>query len=510
MNQDTALASSFGDLRKKSRRGPCLVILIFWALLYLPHLRTSPSWYGDETLAVEIAKNLLQGQFATGAQWNTFFTIVYQPVYEWLLAAGMFCFGGDILGARLVNALLALVSGLALFLLGRRLMGQRTAFAASLIFLGAYQNVIHFRAAYAHNGVAAGLAIGLLAACCHPTLRNNCLTGLGNLLAVGAHPLGIFTAISSALPRWNRPRSWLLIAFIPAILFLLLYVPVYLRFGAWMTEDMLTIFRSYGSYSDEHSGNLILNFSRFYTQDSYHLLGVVGLLLVLLPKWRAKLWPLLTAFIILSYFLFSNRSNLTVFYYQAIVVAPLLALGVAILLGVGSDWMARRFQRKVLRGLPVAAAVLLAMPALISVIRGQLLTRHHYWVTQSITDYESAARWLNAHTGPEDIVITNSSLGWLLDAPTGSLLQLTAYAGHKTFMHEYGTPQERFRFPLTKERVRFIAIGDIDQRWGLAQPHVEETLTSFGVDKWPVVWTSENCLILENPDFQSAPANSTP
>jgi 4-amino-4-deoxy-L-arabinose transferase-like glycosyltransferase len=498
MNQ----TSSFHSLRAQSRKIPCIVILIVWALLYLPHLRTAPSWYGDETIAVDIAGHLLKGEFATGAQWNTFFTIVYQPVYEWLLAIGMFCFGGDILGARLVNVLLALASALSIFLQGRRLMGQRMAWAAALIFLGAYQNVLHFRAAYAHNAVAAGLAIGLLAACCQSSIRNNCLTGLGNLLAVGAHPLGIFAAISSALPRWNKPRSWLLIGIAPAILFLLLYVPVYLRFGNWILEDASIIFRSYGVYTDQSDG-LFLNFYRFFLQDTYHLYGALGLLLILLPKWRRKLWPLISAFLILSYFLLSNRSNLTIFYYQAIILAPLIAIGISLLVGSASDWVARRFRKKVIRWVPMVAALFLVLPSLLSVLQAQLVTRHHFWVTQSIPDYESAARWLNSHTEPDDVVIANSNLGWMLDASNGSLLQLTAYAGHKTFMHEYGTSRERFRFPLTKDRVRYLVIGDIDERWGLDRPFVTETLESFEADKWPRVWTSENCVILENPAFQS-------
>jgi hypothetical protein len=51
--------SGFGKFWSSySTTAAILILLIFWALLYLPALRSYPGWYGDETLAVTAAQNL--------------------------------------------------------------------------------------------------------------------------------------------------------------------------------------------------------------------------------------------------------------------------------------------------------------------------------------------------------------------------------------------------------------------------------------------------------------------
>jgi hypothetical protein len=72
---------------------------------------------------------------------------------------------------------------------------------------------------------------------------------------------------------------------------------------------------------------------------------------------------------------------------------------------------------------------------------------------------EHAAAWLNGRTSPNDLVIANVNLAWLLKARTADFLQ---------------------------------AFG---------RPNVEKLVEKISGEKWPVVWSGKYYLILGNPKF---------
>jgi len=152
-------------------------------LLYLPHLRTVPGWYGDETTALLIGKQLFNGEMAFGAVSNTFVTVVFQPLYLAMVGFG-YWLTSDILGARFLNTLLAYGTALTIYGIGRRIFPSRIAFGGALLFLVCDQSVIHFRQCFPHNAVAFGAAIAILSICRRSERKGaNLSAGLG--VAVG-------------------------------------------------------------------------------------------------------------------------------------------------------------------------------------------------------------------------------------------------------------------------------------------------------------------------------------
>ena len=93
--------------------------------------------------------------------WHPYFP--YQPGYAWLAGCFAFLTGGDILGARFLNALIALFIAMLISFWGRQHFGVIAAWFGALVFLSYDQSVIHFRWVYPHNAVALGFALCLLA-----------------------------------------------------------------------------------------------------------------------------------------------------------------------------------------------------------------------------------------------------------------------------------------------------------------------------------------------------------
>lgn len=503
------------DRRRRLNLWPVLLFLFVWSILYLPHLRTNPPWYGDETVALAAGLDLTRGIAAHRAVLNTFWHpyAPYQPGYELLIGSMARLFNGDILGGRIVNALLALCIALVIYFYGRCGLGVFPSLFAALLFLSYEQSVIHFRWIFTHNLIALGFAITFLALSRPAGRRNDVVAGLGLALSAAALPLFVYGCVPAALIRLKRPASWLWL-FGPA----LIVVGSSLLLGWLMTQpnqvlwsDLTATFRFYTHSSRESSASvaqIVLNILRFFTQDIWHAIGALMLVLCLCRRFYA----IGLSGLVIAFLLVQNRQNLTIFYYQAVVFLPLMMLAYGAVLHRLFLFLRRRgVQLTIVRAsqvtllfVPLAAALSLAPHAL----AGNLKPRIHYWTTQSSDEVEQAARWLNERTSREDLVICHANISWLLHARTADFQQATTWAGLPTWPFDSPLPRAQFRYQADLDSAKFAVVGDIDKRWTFLQPNVEKIVEKMVAEKWPVVWFGLNYLILANPALPGA--NSVP
>lgn len=486
---------------------------LIWILLFLPNLRTSPSWYGDETGTLLIGRELFNGETAIGAlnltYWHPYYP--YQPGYGWVVGLFAAITKGDILGARFLNALIALAIALIIALAGRSRLGIVPAFFASAIFLTFPQSIIHFRWVYPHNAVALGFTIAAVYLLKPSRPRNNWFAGVGLAIAALAHPIFSYGAVGAFFCRLKRPRAWLPLA-IPAALavistwtFLIIHYFPQLN----LFHDLGTL-ASYYLGGSEKNADLLTNSWHFYTQNTFHLLSAVTVLLC----FQRRLYPLAIFAGTLSILLLNNRQNLTMFYYQAIILTPILCLAWGTALATLIRFLRRECSTPLLISFVKVSALLIPLIFLLCdlapVWQGKLIPRNQYWVTQNTREVEAAAKWLNDHTSPTDLVIANVNLAWLLDSKWADLIQATLAEGLPTEYFSDGAEPGRFRYSAHLTDAKYLVLGDIDQRYTLGLPNVLKNLQHLEVDKWPVVWSAENYAILENPHFSGEKSNVPP
>ncbi len=501
MSESSTPHRSASSLRNLLIWGPLLTIVLFWQLLYMPRLRDTPGWYGDETAAVVMGQNLFKGLPTNGPFFQTYWHQFnpYQPGFLWLTGLFSAVTGGDILGARFFTALIALAIGLAICFLGRSRMGILPAWFGSLLFLSYPQSVIHFRAVFAHDGVALGFALACLFLLRPSRPRNDWRVGLSLAIATLCHPLFTHAAIAAWLCRLKKPGAWWRLALPPAIALGLIFLFVTITYWphAWLIDDIRSLSRHY--QSDTEQNNVITNISVFYTQDFFHIGAVIGILLCC----RRRLYPIAICAAVASYLLLHNRQNLSVFYYQAIILVPILALAWA----GGVSVLVSYFRKKsfALRGRRLAFGAVFLLPIVLlaiqlgPILRGKLPTRIDYWLTQSTPEVDLAASWLNNRTTPADLVIANVNIAWLLHARTADFFQIVLWGGKPTEFFPDGMPRERFRYPASLDRAKFVVVGDIDQRYVFGRPNVDAVVEQIQKEKWPVVWQEEFYTILANP-----------
>lgn len=481
---------------------PFFIIAMVWALLYLPNLRTNPKWYGDETLIHDTARNLFKGIPSNFGLWNTFWHphYPYQPLYTWICGLFAFLGSGDILGSRFFNVLLALACAVSIYSLGKKFFGGGAALFSSLMFLTYQQSIIHFRMSYAHNGAALGnllLVLYLL----QPANRPNSIRGgLGLALSAGSHPLFVHSALAAWLIRLRNPKSWIPL-FLPAGIYLLVSLGlIYLRFGVWLSEDIRHLFETFTARGEQDASGLkaaLTNFTQFTLQDPYHIFMTAGLFLCI----NKRCYPIALMGLLVTLMLVKNRANLIVFYYQAIVILPVMTLAWA-------RWyeLAQGFFNRILK-FPKLMLLVWTIPSLLFFCNlapswsGQLMPRNQYWVTQDTDEVDSCAEWINQRVQINDFVVANPNIAWRLSAKVAPYLQVVTWYGDSTQGYENGNRRERFRYDCSLERARYAVIGDIDQRWTFGEPNVYKLVERLQNNQWPIVWKGNYYLVLANPAY---------
>jgi len=484
-----------------------LALTLVWALLYLPHLRTSPGWYGDETLTLMIGKSVFAGNVADRALTATFWhpSYAYQPGYAWLVGAASMAFQGDIVGARLLNAVLAYAIALLFVFGGVRVFGWTTSLFAAALFLTYSQTIIHFRWIYPHNLVAFGFLLTALFLLRKASPKSDFSAGLGLGLAALSHPLFAHGAIAAWACRLKRPVSWIRLAVFPALALAATLGWTWLRLNPkpWLWEDILALGSFYNQFSQDNGSGLqsARNIFFFYSQDAFHLGAFVCALLCI----RKRFYAIPVFLAVVSVLLLQNRQNLPVFYYQAVVFLPILALAYAGGIRHLEVRLRAAFGSRA-RAVPLFALILPAYLFVLNLppsLSGTLVPRNQHWVTQSTQEVEAAARWINEHSVPTDLVVCHQNIGWLLRPKTTDLMQATAWSGRPTFTFEKLPEKARFLFPADLLAARYLVLGDIDQRWTLAQPNVDWIVNVLTQEHWPVVWRGEFYLIAANPRFET-------
>ncbi len=166
-------------------------ILVFWAILFLPNLRTNPNWYGDEAIVLEEAWTLSQGHPRYGAMREDFLSPNPHPPHYLLALGGMLqIFGNDILTGRILQVMVALVTTAILFWVGTRLRDKNFGFLCAAAFLCYPEVVIHYRWVRGHPmmGMWALASVGFLIQYVQEKRsRDIALAGLMASLAVGSH-----------------------------------------------------------------------------------------------------------------------------------------------------------------------------------------------------------------------------------------------------------------------------------------------------------------------------------
>jgi 4-amino-4-deoxy-L-arabinose transferase-like glycosyltransferase len=467
-------------------------ILVVGAALRLPQLDTVPGWYPDEGSNIAIAASLAQGDLSYLAFEDSYFISGRMPIVCYEMALLFRCLGIDILWARLVTAVLGLVTLLILFLVSDRVAGRAVALSAAA-FYAVYPGAVALsRMAFTYNHLAPLALLALyglwrvqedsgqrwvfLSACC---------TGLALLTDVAAVSLLVFFVVALV---FLRPRA--LVWSLPLSLFPLLAwgLTMWLSAGAHFLYDVrFTLQRTSPSLSVQMVR--VLFYRTALEGDVWLAFGGVGLLTAGERRQRR----LFGGFYWVALIVLAQNSPL---YGQAsyflVPLFPLAAWGIGTLAVRWIPVLLREVEQcatGALKWFPLshrvrkASVIALTSGVLFLLLAAPLVTMaaEGVWMGHALylsrfgstladpSTARKAAAYVNAYTDRKDVVLTSPTIAWLVDARAADFQMAVAATGRATQHFPAGIPEQRFRFDPRLEDAAYVILDPVWRGWAAGQ-----------------------------------------
>lgn len=514
------------------------LIILLAALLRLVNNDTNPGWYADEATHVLIADQLAQGTNRYMAVSGTPLMFAKMPAFDLLLAA-LFRLGGSGIGAaRDLTAVMGVITVMLVYFVTRRIVRDPVLSLWSASLMAVFpQAVLYSRIGFSYNLLVPFVLVAYYALWEYaretgiPTLPQGAPRGQWLLLAAAAIGLGtlvdlwmfslLLPMIAVVMLRHPRHLIWAIpLLFLP----ILIYAGINLAVSSdsFLFDMRFTLSRLAGGGLSSQLRTLAGNYSRLLLPDLWLTLAIVGLFFIAPPRLR-----LLTAMFFLFPIAFIGRSQalFSLSAYYMIPLLPFAAISVGTLLRHGlprahqllldglnsfavkdrrrffwSSWMQRKMGALAWVLLLLLAVTPFAVNSvqLSQQVMGRFQTAIDPFLV-SARDAGSAAAFLNARLGPEDLVIASPGIAWLLDANTADPQMTLAFAGKATPHLPAGIPRSRFAYSPAVESAAIVIIDDYWRNWAY---HNVAGLTDIirEINRWPMVLKSGTVEIYANPN----------
>ncbi|HUK82548.1 MAG TPA: glycosyltransferase family 39 protein [Verrucomicrobiae bacterium] len=523
-------------LTTKREKAIAVSLLILWALLYLPNLRSNPNWYGDEGEWMEKSWTFIHGTPRIGPITNDFvFPYPYPPLYMLVNGALLRVFGDDIVVGRALGAVTALAAAVVLFWIGRRLRDEWFGAMCATALLVYPQADMNFRWVRSHPmaGALAMASAGFLISYLQDKRFKDLvwagalcsLATATNYYAVGMIPAVMAVALWVNGRRWREPAAWrdVIVGTLTAggygALFVLWYVST--KGGA---GHLLEQVHRLGGMTQPPSlaevGARIVKFC-FTTpthigprglegRDWWLIAAVAGL--VAFPVARLRVWLVVWASL-LMFPIFRKQDNVSVFFYPATIFLPLMALGVG-----GATEQLGRFWQWVMKK-PGALAPRLAPAGVAFVLWGATSLKDSFGHFDSMIDMftqsappasaDAALEFVNTNTTSNDFVLVPKQIYWLVkNAKKSMLSHCVTYEGRTNDAWPVSIPHGLFWFDCRWPNAKYLVLASgvtssgqprgIDLIYTRGLAGVPDVIEGMVQKKWPVVFTGGHQVALVN------------
>jgi 4-amino-4-deoxy-L-arabinose transferase-like glycosyltransferase len=538
----------------KRERNIAIGLVVLWAMLFLPNLRTNPNWYGDEGEWMEKSWTFIHGTPRVGPIVDDFiFPYPYPPLYMIVNGTLLRVFGNDIVVARALGAVTALATAVLLFWIGTRLLDKNFGFLCAAAFLVYSEANVNFRWVRSHPmaGTWALASVGFLIRYVQEKrLRDAAWAGIFCSLATATnyftYPLIGAVIVTVAIVNWREwksPRAWRDVIIVGAVacayagLFVLWYSAAH-GWGQLMTQvGRLTSIANnearptFGGEVERFIGNVWTLGFKTPTQgppmpwsghDWWLTVATIGFVFLPTRDWRLRLWVPFWL-LVLMYGVFKKLNNVPLFFYPATIFLPLMAVGFAGVLTWAAE-LVKQFAGKSKEATATAVAVIVLAGFGLQSASGawdHFHTRIDMWTQQSATDAEAAMTFVNAHTAKDDFVIVPKQIYWLARCDRRSMLTFCArYEGVDNDMPVPAhIPTELYWFDCRLDQAKFLVLEygaeqrtlpdgrtgqlpvGIDAVYTIGLRGVREVIQQTQQEKWPVVFQQGAYLVMANPRF---------
>jgi len=501
----------------------------YFRLVNHPH---TPGWYTDEGTHLDIAQNMARGRIQYMALNQSMMVVAKLPLFEGILAGLLYLFEGGMTTLRLLSGSLGLVTVGLLYLTVRQTIGKNLALLAAFIHTIYPDAILYSRFGFSYNLLAPLLLItywGLWRYCqATISLARQRVSLLVAAIALGLGttcdlwmfiPMGPFILV--VLNQNWRDLWWSLpILSLPFGIYSLIMFTLSPQ-AFWFDIHFTLFLINHLSWVDQWR-TLINNSTVLMTQNSWIVLGVIGLFLLSQKQARA----LLLLIVLFQIIVLGRKVALyNLSFYYLIPVLPLISIGVAVFikhsLHYGQQQLTEMFetllarwtqlikyniplQRYLISGGSGLLLTWLIITPLISITLTNVHRIQHGYPTEidpfllNPEHTQQAAEFINHHLQTETTVIASPGLAWLIQGKVADFQMSAAYTGQRTVHLPPNLPPDRFAFNPHYQQATFVVVDNLWHNWAVWNiAGVSDMLTTL--NSWPIVFEAGEIIIYQNP-----------
>ncbi len=521
-----------------------IALLAVGVWFHVWRLAQTPGWDPQEGYNLDLAWNLLHGRLRLFALTQDF--VQHPPLYYLLLGVFIQIFGYTILAVRALAACYAILTTVALLLIGRRMLGAGAALWGTAVYVVAPIMLENTRWGYSYGMLA---FVGLLCLWAaweslhadDDAARKRWLLVAATLAGLAAFSdyIGVAWIVFVALIGWRQSgrRAAMALGIGAGIVALGLLILLALSPAVFVADFFSTGGRAAGANPVLSLVLLLFNYQRLVTYDAWLLLGAVGLFLAQPGRTRNIM---LGAVALLALVILKVRT-LGPSFHTGTPLLPLFALGAGVALSAGvarlftwahewltplDRWLDRRTQTATpthadgptfATRLLTAALVFLVIGAPLAMtsasdavgLAGKLVTPQDALLAKP-DDAQATITFVLEHAHRGELVLASPQLAWAFDQPVDAsgqtmgisgadIVQSVAFGGHEAAFYPGGLSRGRWAYDVSVSTAQFVIVDDLIRQ--LAAPDQMPALTPVvqQAEHWPVVYSRGQYTVYERP-----------
>lgn len=494
------------------------------------HLADNPGWYSDEGTILEIVKHLRDGLVQYMAITQSTLLAARLPLFPLFIKWISDYFGFGIETLRGTTASLGVLDVLILFLALRKILGydgRWFSILAAFILAIFPKAVLYNRLGFSYNLLTPLILLAWFGGWQYLSENNKYWLGV-SALVIGLGGVSDLMMLSLGLPfvlmvifrRW-RDLLWSLpLMILPVLIFvgyMLLTVP-----ATFIFDLKFIAFRMGAIPAYLQLPLMALNFGALITWDAWILAGFIGLFLL----WPIRMRRLTALYFLTPMILLGRTTGLVGFgFYYLSPLLPFIALGVAALIWKGtpyvffflrdtftfylsciglstSQWLLQRILAVLIS---LSFFMIVFTPLIVSLVlmNNHISEGYETFLDEVLIDAKSAREALevlNSQISADDLVIASPALAWGINSRVADFQISLASEGIRTEHFPGNIPQDRFAYDPSLNSARFVVIDPVWRNWAAeAMPEIKEMIVR--VERWPLVFKSEQIAIFRNPEF---------
>jgi len=481
-----------------------IIISIFFRFY---NLRTNPKWYSDEFVYMNAAWNLIHGSFQIGNITWTFFTPVLPnpPLYS-IINGFLLLIKYDIVVMRMWVAFCGVLTTILLYFVGKELANKKVGLLSAFFFAIYPLAIMTNRRAWPHNQAMLFITIAFYSCLKYKNTLNKkwlysviiscglaCLTSywvIGLLLFV----FGFFFFVDKKQLKIVLPS---IVSF-----FVIFFVLAFLKFGEQLIFDIKSTLAMTTLLSENNNFFLLViyDYFNFFKIDYFIALGCIGLFFT--SKRDDKI-ALVSLFILLSFEILRQRDNIPLYFYPAIILVPLICVGLGVLLNYLS-LLSTKFTNKRLSNLILIALMLAFSPAIIKDFKQTLNGFSTPLDILAVSDYmstEDTGKFINNNVVGTDLVLASFNVGWLLKCKTTDILFSAVQENKTNDIFPRNMDNKRFVFDGNYEKAKYFITDNLTGDWTETQNGVIDIMHNMEFEGWKKVFKKGEYSVFANPLF---------